>query len=162
MLANIKKNALKRAVALSLLLHVLAFVILGLGVDLLQLLRPLPVQAAADDEKENPITFTFAETPESARIEKKPDSKYLSDKNAQMQNPDAPQDLPVGEAYSNGLLAQAGTLSQFSPPAGAPAASNGSSSSAAEKADAAPPEKEEPAQAMASSQRTGTVSRTRF
>ena len=155
MLANIKKNALKWALALSLLLHVLAFVILGLGVDLLQLLRPLPVQAAADDEKENPITFTFAETPESARIEKKPDSKYLSDKNAQMQNPDAPEDLPVGEAYSNGLLAQAGTLSQFSPPAGAPAASNGSSSSAAEKADAAPPEKEEPAQAMASSQRTG-------
>ncbi len=156
MLAKIKKNALKWALALSLLLHVLGFVILGLSVDLLQLFRPVPAQAQAEQEKA-PIVFTFADTPESARIEKQnSDSKYISDKNAQAQNPDAPQDLPVGEAYSNGALAEADMPPQLKSPSGSPRASDGNSSSAtaAQKTDPAPAETNEPAQTLASSQRT--------
>lgn len=91
--------------ALSLLLHVLAFIILGLSLDFLELLRPAIAQPLPDNQ---PIVFTFAETPASARIEKpNPEARYASDKNAQAQNPEAPEDLPLGEPYANGAFADA-------------------------------------------------------
>jgi hypothetical protein len=105
MLDKIKKHALKWALILSLLLHVIAFVLLGLTLDFLPL---FPAALAQPQAKSEPIVFTLADTPESARLaEPSPEAKYASDKNAQAQNPDAPQDLPIGEAYSEGAFAEA-------------------------------------------------------
>jgi len=90
---------------LSLLLHAITFIILGLGINWLQLLQPALAHPLPEKD---PIVFTFAESPESARIEKpNPDAKYASDKNARAQNPEAPKDLPVDQAYANGVFAEA-------------------------------------------------------
>jgi len=68
------------------------------------------MQAKAEDpyHVEEPVVFTFAETPESARTEApNPDAEIASDKNAAAQNPQAPDNLESGEAYSDGLIAEA-------------------------------------------------------
>lgn len=130
MMKKIKQHALKLAMLLSLLLHVLAFAILGLGLDWLHLLQPALAQPQQQPEKE-PIVFTFAETPESARIEQ-PDAeaKYASDKNAQAQNPEAPEDLPLGEAYAGGAVAEADMPPQLKSQTGEAAAFQNPSPSA--------------------------------
>lgn len=47
--------------------------------------------------------FTLAETPESARRENPPpNARHASDKNATAQNPTAPDNLPIGEPFSQG------------------------------------------------------------
>jgi len=63
--------------------------------------RPL---IAPYKENRSTWTFTLAETPESARRAKPPEkADHVSDKNAVAQNPEAPQNLPVGEAFANGV-----------------------------------------------------------
>jgi hypothetical protein len=129
---KIAKHAIKWAMALSLLLHVLAFIILGFGLDFLKLLRPAVAQPLPDNQ---PIVFTFAETPQSARIEKpNPDARYASDKNAQAQNPEAPRDLPLGEPFAHGAFAEADLPPQQKSSSGSqPAGDEQAESGSAEK-----------------------------
>jgi outer membrane biosynthesis protein TonB len=55
-------------------------------------------------ENRDPLVFTLAETPESARREKPPEkAEHVSDKNAVAQNSSAPQNLPLGKPFAEGV-----------------------------------------------------------
>lgn len=61
---------------------------------------PAVIELTFDEDKPREVV----ETPESARRdETTPEPKYASDKNAVAQNREAPADLPLGEAYAQGL-----------------------------------------------------------
>lgn len=61
-------------------------------------------------EERKAWTFTLAETPESARRVKPPETaNHISDKNAVAQNSTAPQNLPLGEPFANGVSREADT-----------------------------------------------------
>jgi len=66
--------------------------------------RPL-LEPYKEKAPRSPWAFTLAETPESARRAKPPErANHVSDKDAVAQNPTAPQDLPLGAAFSNGAF----------------------------------------------------------
>jgi outer membrane biosynthesis protein TonB len=103
--ARSPKNIFRLALIISVLLHLLAFVFVGL-------VLPLSTSALqkTDTPKPDrpPLVFTLAETPESARREKPPENvEHVSDKNAVAQNPVAPQNLPLGKPFAEGLSANA-------------------------------------------------------
>lgn len=109
MINRIKKHPFHFALLASLLLHVFAYFFTGMGLSFLRLLQLVPAAASVPEEKpRQPLVFEVMETPNSARKEKPPESaKHASDKNAQAQNNEAPQDLPLGAAYTLGELAHA-------------------------------------------------------
>ncbi len=110
MINSIKKYPFHWALLASLLFHVFAYLFTSMGITFLRLLQLLPAAVASTTEEhpKPPMVFEVVETPNSARREKAPDeTKYASDKNAAAQNPEAPQDLQLGSAYSKGELADA-------------------------------------------------------
>jgi hypothetical protein len=93
------------ALIVSLLLHLLAFFLSSLTWPISSIDLQKRDEAA---ENRNPLVFTLAETPESARREKPPKAaEHVSDKNAVAQNPSAPQNLPLGKAFAEGMSADA-------------------------------------------------------
>jgi outer membrane biosynthesis protein TonB len=109
------KNIFRLALIISLLLHLLAFVFVGLVLPL----STMALQKTdAPKPDRPPLVFTLAETPESARREKPPENaEHVSDKNAVAQNPAAPQNLPTGKPFAEGLSPNATAAPQ--PPANA-------------------------------------------
>ena len=103
-----KINWFHRALFFSLLLHILFLGAAGWLVET-PLFSPQPKKEELPQE---PLVFEFEqperppeviETPESARRDApNPDARFASDKNAQAQNEKAREDLPLGEAYSEG------------------------------------------------------------
>lgn len=80
----------------SILLHI--FLLLALG---LLSRNSLTMTQKSSPERERLLAFRLVETPASARVETPPDrATAVSDKNARAQNPEAPEHLPDGEAYS--------------------------------------------------------------
>jgi outer membrane biosynthesis protein TonB len=107
-LKTLKKKPLFWALAASLLIHLFAFLFTSwatmLGWIFLTAKKvaavPAAIELTFDDDKPREVV----EAPESARRdETNPEAKYLSDKNAVAQNPAAPENLPPGEAYAQGL-----------------------------------------------------------
>jgi len=105
---NKKDHWFGRAVFFSLLLHLFLFLLVAwsLGIPWLAGSEPVP-----DEQASKPIVFDLeqppqvVETPESARRDKPPEkAKYASDKNARAQNESSPNELALGEAYSNGVV----------------------------------------------------------
>lgn len=98
-----KPNWLLRALILSLFLHLL---MLSAGALLITwdfppfaVSKELPPQP----EPQQPLVFELTETPESARIEQpQQPSRFVSDKNARAQNPDAPEDLQIADPFAAG------------------------------------------------------------
>jgi hypothetical protein len=87
------------ALAISVLLHMLILVTY----------RPLAkiqlfpaVVEAKQDAATAPLVFELVETPEDAIRQKPEHATLISDKNALARNETRPEDLPVGEAYSEG------------------------------------------------------------
>lgn len=118
MIKSIKKYPLRWALLASLLLHIVIYFFTGMGISLMRLLQliPAPVVAQPEEHPKPPIIFEVVETPNSARREHAPQNpKHFSDKNAAAQNPQAPQDLPSGAAYTKGELAEAEATSRVSP-----------------------------------------------
>ncbi len=73
-----------------------AFVLTSIAMSPRELIAPYP-------ENRKSWAFTLAETPESARRDKPPESaNHISDKNAVAQNSEAPQNLPLGQPFANG------------------------------------------------------------
>lgn len=109
MINRIKKHPFHFALLASLLLHVFAYFFTGVGLRFLRLLQLVPAAASVPEEKpQPPIVFEVMETPNSARREKASENaKHASDKNAAAQNETAPQELPLGAAYTQGELANA-------------------------------------------------------
>lgn len=109
------KNIFRLALLISVLLHLLAFVFVGLVLPL----STIALQKTdAPKPDRPPLVFTLAETPESARREKPPEqAEHVSDKNAVAQNPVAPPNLPLGKPFAEGLSANATAAPQ--PPANA-------------------------------------------
>ncbi len=110
MITSLKKYPFHWALLASLLLHVFFYFFTGMGLTFLRLLQLLPATVVAQPEEQPkpPLVFEVVETPKSAQREQTPDNpQYASDKNAAAQNPEAPQDLPLGAAYSKGELANA-------------------------------------------------------
>ncbi|MEK7728191.1 MAG: hypothetical protein AAB354_07225 [candidate division KSB1 bacterium] len=110
MIASIKKHPFHWALLASLLFHVCAYFFTGLGLNFLRVLQLLPeaVASAPEEQPKPPLVFEVVETPNSARRTETPDNaKHASDKSAVAQNPAAPQDLPLGAAYTQGELAEA-------------------------------------------------------
>lgn len=119
MINSIKKHPFHWALLASLLLHVFAYLGTGLSIAFLRLLQLLPVTvtSALEEQPKPPMVFEVVETPNSARRENTPaEPKYVSDKNAVAQNPDAPQDLPLGAAYAQGDLAEADATTKAASP----------------------------------------------
>jgi len=109
-ITSLKKYPFHWALLASLLLHVFFYFFTGMGLTFLRLLQLLPATVVAQPEEQPkpPLVFEVVETPKSAQREQTPDNpQYASDKNAAAQNPEAPQDLPLGAAYSKGELANA-------------------------------------------------------
>ncbi len=118
MIKSIKKYPFHWALLASLLLHVFIYFFTGMGISMLRLLQllPAPVVAQPEEQPKPPIIFEVVETPNSARREQTPqDPKHFSDKNAAAQNPEAPQNLPLGAAFTLGELADAEATSRVSP-----------------------------------------------
>ncbi len=97
------------ALAASLLLHILAFLLTSWAAAAGWILTaaqkvaavPAVIELTFDEERPREVVTT----PESARRERPAkEAKLASDKNAEAQNPEAPENLPLGEAYSKGLL----------------------------------------------------------
>jgi len=97
------------AIVVSLILH--ALLIGGyFAWKPLVLAQSNPDVPAAEQEKL--LAFRLVETPESARLQKPPErAAAVSDKNARAQNPEAPDNLPEGEAFApvrNDVFAEGG------------------------------------------------------
>jgi len=105
-MAKRNDNWFRRAFGISLMLHLLFIGSAG------YLASVGWFATTAPKKSEEPLVFEFeapkapevVETPESARTDR-PDrhSSFVSDKNARAQNEEAPEDLPLDEAYSDGL-----------------------------------------------------------
>lgn len=96
----IKKHPLELAIALSVGLHVLAFILLGVSRRWLD----FDSAAAASSAIKEPIVFDLIESPATLSQPAPPsEAKHLSDKNVSAHNPAAPEDLPVGDAYASGI-----------------------------------------------------------
>jgi outer membrane biosynthesis protein TonB len=109
------KNIFRLALLISVLLHLLALVFVGLVLPLSTIALETTETSKPDRP---PLVFTLAETPESARREKSPENaEHVSDKNAVAQNPDAPQNLPIGKSFAEGVSPNATAAPQ--PPANA-------------------------------------------
>jgi hypothetical protein len=95
------QSLFRLALIISLFLHLLAFLVAGLR----RPISSIDLQKRDEaSENRNPLVFTLAETPESARREKPPENaEHVSDKNAVAQNPSAPQNLPLGKAFAEGV-----------------------------------------------------------
>jgi hypothetical protein len=102
--ARNSKNIFRLALLISALLHLLAFVFVGLVLPL----STIALQMNDTAKLDRPLVFTLAETPESARREKPPENaEHVSDKNAVAQNSAAPQNLPLGKPFADGALSKA-------------------------------------------------------
>jgi outer membrane biosynthesis protein TonB len=109
------QNIFRLALLISVLLHLLAFVFVGLVLPLSTIALQTAEAAKADRP---PLVFTLAETPESARRAKPPENaEHVSDKNAVAQNAEAPQNLPIGKPFAEGVSPNATAAPQ--PPANA-------------------------------------------
>lgn len=103
------------ALLISVLLHLLVFVFVGLVLPLSTIALQ---ETDAPKPDRPPLVFTLAETPESARREKPSENaEHVSDKNAAAQNPDASQNLPIDKPFAEGALPNATAAPQ--PPASA-------------------------------------------
>ncbi len=109
------QNIFRLALLISVLLHLLGVVFVGLVLPL----STIALQTTETSKTDRPpLVFTLAETPESARREKPPENaEHVSDKNAVAQNPEAPQNLPTGKSFAEGLSPNATAAPQ--PPANA-------------------------------------------
>jgi outer membrane biosynthesis protein TonB len=128
-------NIFRLALLISVLLHLLALVFVGLVLPLSTI--ALQTGEAAKPDRP-PLVFTLAETPESARREKPPENaEHVSDKNAVAQNPEAPQNLPIDKPFAEGASPNATAVPQ--PPANTvpPAPSTAESPSREEAATSA-------------------------
>jgi len=100
-----------------LLLALILSIILNIG--LLFMMRraltftPIAIQRpriAPYKENRSTWSFTLAETPESARRAQPPEqANHVSDKNAVAQNAEAPENLPLGGPFANGVSREADT-----------------------------------------------------
>ncbi|RMD97127.1 MAG: hypothetical protein D6814_10115 [Calditrichaeota bacterium] len=103
-----KNNWLYRAIILSFLLHLLLLLTAGWAIKFSWF--SVSENIDRDRTPQKPLVFEFenpevVETPESARTEKPADKpRYLSDKNARAQNETAESKLPLGAAYSDGVV----------------------------------------------------------
>jgi hypothetical protein len=101
---NKQSQWLTRAVAISILLHLLIF--LGSALLITWDISPFAATESLSQTEENPpppIVFELVDTPESARTEQnRQPSKYVSDKSARAQNERAPEDLQIGNPFSEG------------------------------------------------------------
>jgi outer membrane biosynthesis protein TonB len=102
----------RKAVFVSIILHLLFFALLGFMVDFRLFVGD---QEISENKKEDAIVFEFeepkrpieiVETPDHAKVNEFQDqAKLASDKNALAMNPESNPELSVGEAYSRGDLA---------------------------------------------------------
>lgn len=103
---NTQSKWLPRAIAASVLFHLLLFLLgaLFIHVDF----GPLVIDDAltqAEAKTPPPLVFELIETPESARTEQPQDQpRFLSDKTARAQNQASPESLPVDDPYSEGII----------------------------------------------------------
>lgn len=93
-----QKNPFGFAIALSVGLHGLAFVFMGAALPWLHFTVPAETTPPKSD---SPIVFNLIESPEALSTPR--GAKHVSDKNVAASNPDAPEELPVGEAYAAGI-----------------------------------------------------------
>jgi hypothetical protein len=100
---------LAAALALSLTLHFLALILVVPALTQWMMARNYAGEAFAQKSleklksRQRDYSFILVETPESARRATAPeDTKYRSDKNAAAQNPNAPQNLPIGTPFARG------------------------------------------------------------
>jgi outer membrane biosynthesis protein TonB len=95
------KDIFRLALLISVLLHLLGVVFVGLVLPL----STIALQTTEASQPDRPpLVFTLAETPESARREKPPEkAEHVSDKNAVAQNSAAPQNLPIDKPFAEGL-----------------------------------------------------------
>lgn len=97
---------LTRAVAISIILHLLMF----FGSALLITWDTSPFSATeslsqTEDNPPPPLVFELVDTPESARTEQnRQPSKYVSDKAARAQNERSPENLQLGDPFSEGEI----------------------------------------------------------
>ncbi|MCI0692388.1 TonB C-terminal domain-containing protein [candidate division KSB1 bacterium] len=99
------QNIFRLALLISVLLHLLGVVFVGLVLPL----STIALQTAEASKPDRPpLVFTLAETPESARREKPPENaEHVSDKNAVAQNHAAPQNLSIDKPFAEGALPNA-------------------------------------------------------
>ena len=118
-----RKHPLTIAIIFSVGVHVLLFFLLGASH---QWMVMIPA-AISPKEVKNPLVFDLIESPENLRQPDPPkDAKHVSDKNVAARNAQAPNDLPLGEAYNRGVSPRGDYTraeASRSPNAQAPAAS---------------------------------------
>ena len=113
MISVIKKNPLPSALLASLFLHLAGLLSSGVILNSFQSTKspedePTSLVLTFDDNQMLPKQTV--ETPESAKENTPiPDTPFASDKNFIAKNPEAPNDLPNGESYSDGLFPHAET-----------------------------------------------------
>jgi outer membrane biosynthesis protein TonB len=96
------KRLFKFALLASLLLHAMAFV----GIGILEQWRLLDLTApdvsATPRVQDEPLQFELVESPDNVPPEEPEEARLVSDKSGRARNPQA-NDLPIGEAFSEGL-----------------------------------------------------------
>ena len=96
-----KYRSQRIALAVSVLLHMLILV----AYRPLAKIQLFPAVAEAEqDAATAPLVFELVETPEDAIRQKPEHATLISDKNAMARNETRPEDLPAGEAYSEGQV----------------------------------------------------------
>ncbi len=97
----IKKHPIGLAIAISILLHFILLLLFGFSRQWMILQAAVPTP----NQESDPIVFDLTETPDEPG-EKPEDAKHISDKDFSARNPSAPENLPIGEAFSQGDLAR--------------------------------------------------------
>lgn len=106
---SFRNKPVQWALAASLVIHIIAFLLTSWAAAAGWILAatqrvtsvPSVIELTLDEDRPREVV----EAPESARREQPAEeAKLASDKNAEAQNPEAPENLPLGEAYSQGLL----------------------------------------------------------
>ncbi|MCA9743985.1 MAG: hypothetical protein H6695_11875 [Deferribacteres bacterium] len=103
---NTRSKWLPRAIAVSIIFHLLLFL---LGAFLIHIdFGPLVISDAltqAAVKSPPPLVFELVETPESARAQQPTEQpQFVSDKIARAQNEKSPNNLPVDDPFSEGIV----------------------------------------------------------
>jgi outer membrane biosynthesis protein TonB len=93
----IKEHPIGLAIAVSIFLHLVLLMLFGLSRQWVI----IDSVAAASRESSAPIVFDLIESPSESNLRPK-DAKHISDKDVSARNLTAPENLPVGEAFSAG------------------------------------------------------------
>lgn len=97
----IKRNPIGLAIVGSILLHFILLLLFGFSRQLMI----LQAAVAKPEPTSDPIVFDLTETPDEPS-DKPKDAQHISDKDFSARNPSAPENLPIGEAFSQGDLAR--------------------------------------------------------